>query len=211
MQYITTFWSDFLPGTPVFHTRSSARNESASHLRCMCVCSMERLFDLMCGGVKLMLCTANSAEEVITGTVAHLNGLVEILRQIPSGSRSYEQRRISALQLVEASKCKVIATYYADHWTPALVDMLRTEMLTFFSDCRVKVQSQPATVTVAPSHAAYTCCALCTYGCACKLGAAPGFRLPERRYSGRCCANPVAQASKERRVAGRLGQVRGRQ
>ena len=115
---------------------------------------MERLFDLMCGGVKLMVCTVNSAEEVITGTVAHLNGVVELLRQIPTGSKSCEQRRIAALQLVEASKSKVIATYYAESWTPAHVSVLRSELLAFFIDCQVKVHLQAAATTVSPSLAA---------------------------------------------------------
>lgn len=93
----------------------------------------------MCGGVKLMLSTINSSEEVITGTVAHLDGVVELLRQIAPGSKSFEQRRIAALQLVETCKSKVTATYYSDSWKEAHVDMLHSELLNFFMNCRVKV------------------------------------------------------------------------
>ena len=116
--------------------------------------SMERLFDLMCGGVKLMACTVNSAEELVTGTVAHLNGVAKLLREIPTSSKSCEQRRTAALQLVEASKCKVMATYYTESWTPAHVSMLRSELLAFFIDFQVKVYHQAAATTVLPSIAA---------------------------------------------------------
>jgi Organic solute transport protein 1 len=118
--------------------RSTAAG-AMSQLSSVAVCSMERLFDLMCGGVKLMLCTINSAEELITGTVAHLDGVMQLLKQIGPGSKSCEQRRIAALQLVEASKARVSATYFDDAWTESHVDMLRTELLNFFINCRVKV------------------------------------------------------------------------
>jgi hypothetical protein len=105
----------------------------------MCVCSMDRLFDLMCGGVKLMLCTINSSAELIKGTVAHLDEVVQLLRNVGPGSKSCEQRRIAALQLVEVSKVRINTVYCDTAQNEAHMDMLRTELLNFFINCRVKV------------------------------------------------------------------------
>lgn len=95
----------------------------------------------MSGAVKLLVCTSNSSEELITGTVAHLDVVVELLKQIAPGKKHNEERRVQAIQLVEASKARVTSTYYGESWTEAHTDMLRIELLTFFIRSRVKVTS----------------------------------------------------------------------
>jgi hypothetical protein len=106
------------------------------------MCSMDRLFDLMCGGTKLMICMCNSSAEIMQGSVEHMKGVLCLLRNAAAVHDQLEAERHHALALAEACKHKLEDTYSA--LRAAELDMLRTEVLSFFLDCRVKVSHKQA-------------------------------------------------------------------
>jgi hypothetical protein len=143
----------------------------------------------MCGGVKLMLCTINSSEELIKGTVAHLDEVVQLLRNVGPGSKSCEQRRIAALQLVEVSKVRINTVYCDTARNEAHMDMLRTDLLNFFINCRVKVNCnhpEVAGVSIPANHYGTSVVEMFPSipGPSHRADTGPGISLPERRNSG---------------------------
>lgn len=98
---------------------------------------MDRLFDLMLMGVKLMICCCVNLESLLQSSLWHLDGVKAILDDTGSKRSAAGSSDGGAVQLLESCKSRFVRTY----GTLSLGQLyrLRTELLQFFCGSRIKV------------------------------------------------------------------------
>lgn len=98
---------------------------------------MDRLFDLMLMGVKLMVCGCLHPEALLQASLWHLDSLNAVLEATGSKRGNRSSGNHDTVDLVESCKAKFVRFYGTR--TLGQLHRLRTELLHFFCTSRIKV------------------------------------------------------------------------
>lgn len=101
---------------------------------------MDRLFDLMLMGVKLMVCGCLHPEALLQSSLWHLDGMKAILAATGSRRGAQGPNNNGAIDMLELCKARFVRVYGT--LKLGQLHQLRTELLHFFCTSRIKVSTR---------------------------------------------------------------------